>query len=77
MKKPWFKQVGLFMVPASFFGWLILLSAVAYMIWAFMDIDKNSHSVSDTLINWVFRGLIVAVIYTGIAGLSLLFVKKP
>ncbi|MES1222520.1 MAG: hypothetical protein ABUT20_43900 [Bacteroidota bacterium] len=77
MGKPWFKPIGLFMIPNAIFGWIILLLTIIYMIWAFIDIDGRSLSVSDTLINWVFRGLIVAVIYTVITRLSLLLVKKP
>ena len=76
MKQPWFKMTGIFMKPVSFAGWLILGAALAYLVWAFFDIDSRSHSVSDTLMNWVFNCLIIAVAYTIIAGLTLFFRKR-
>lgn len=72
MKFPWFKKSGLFLKPVSLAGWLVLLMAIAYTIWSFFDIDSRSHSVSDTLINWVLNGIITALAYTLIAGLTLL-----
>jgi hypothetical protein len=48
-------------------GWIILLAAIAYAVYVFIDIDSRSHSVSDTLINFVFSGLIIAAIYSLIA----------
>jgi hypothetical protein len=41
--------------------------AFAYAVYTFIDIDKRSHSVSDTLINFVFNLLIIGLFYTVIA----------
>ncbi len=76
MNKAWFKRKGLLMIPQTIAGWIILLLAIGYFIRAFFDIDKNSHSASDTLMNWAFRGLMVFIIYTAIAALSRLFTKE-
>ncbi len=67
MNLPWFKRIGIFFIPVSFIGWLILLSGFAYAVYVFIDIDKRSHSVSDTLINFVFNALIIAAVYSLIA----------
>lgn len=64
MKLNWFIRKGIFFLPASLIGWLILLVAAAYAVYLFIDIDRRSHSVSDTLINWVFNCLIVMVAYS-------------
>ena len=45
-------------------GWLLLLAGVAYAIYLFIDIDSRSHSVSDTLINFVFNLLIIGAVYS-------------
>jgi hypothetical protein len=67
MKLRWFNRKRMFFLPSSVWGWIVLLAAVAYLIWKFLDIDSRSHSVSDTLINFAFNGLIVVVGYTLIA----------
>ena len=59
----WFVRRGIFFVPVSL-GWLLLGITAAYLVWAFPDIDGRSHSVSDTLINWVFNVLIVGMLYS-------------
>ena len=76
LKQPWFKMSGAFMKPVAPAGWAVLIAALAYLLWTFYDIDSRSHSVSDTLINWVFNGLIIAVGYTVLAGLTLLIKKR-
>lgn len=48
-------------------GWLLLLVAIFYAVYTFIDIDSRSHSVSDTLINFVFNLLIIGAIYSLIA----------
>jgi hypothetical protein len=63
----WFARRGIFFLPSSLPGWIILLAAIAFLVWTFIDIDSRSHSVSDTLMNFVFHGLIVAVVYSLIA----------
>jgi hypothetical protein len=60
----WFSHSGIFFIPKSIAGWLIALLSIAYLIFAFIQIDGHSHSVSDTMINWVFRGLIVGAVYS-------------
>jgi hypothetical protein len=67
MKFPWFKRIGIFFIPASVAGWIILLAGFAYAVYAFIDIDSRSHSVSDTLMNFVFMLLIIGVVYSLIA----------
>jgi membrane protein DedA with SNARE-associated domain len=63
MKKNWFKRRFLVYVPVSFMGWLILVVIFIYAVYTFIDIDKRSHSVSDTLMNFAFNMLIVYFIY--------------
>jgi hypothetical protein len=67
MKLNWFKRTGIVYLPASIMGWIILLIGFVYCIYTFMEIDNRSHSVSDTLINFVFRLLIIIAVYTLIA----------
>ena len=67
MKLPWFRRHGLFFVPTSVMGWAILVAAVAYAVYVFVDIDRRSHSVSDTLINFVFNLLLIGLVYSLIA----------
>ena len=63
MNTIWFKKKGWFFIPVSFLGWAILILALGYAVYLFIEIDRNSHSVSDTLINWVFNVVIIGVIY--------------
>lgn len=70
MNLPWFKRNGIFYIPTSVFGWLILVSGLAYAIYAFIDIDSRSHSVSDTLLNFVFNLVIIGAIYSLIGYLT-------
>lgn len=63
----WFKRKGIFFLPVSAIGWLILLSGGAFAVYTFIDIDSRSHSVSDTLINFVFNLLLIGVGYSIIA----------
>jgi hypothetical protein len=67
MKLPWFKQIGIFFIPTSIIGWLIALGCLIYAVYTFIDIDSRSHSVSDTLINFVIRLLIIGAVYSLIA----------
>jgi hypothetical protein len=66
----WFKRSGIIFLPLSVIGWIISLLAISYSVYAFIDIDRRSHSVSDTLINFVFRLLIVFAVYSLIAYLT-------
>ena len=67
MKLPWFRQIGIFFLPATFIGWIILIAGLAYAVYIFIDIDSRSHSVSDTLIKFVFNLLIIGAVYSLIA----------
>jgi len=49
MATNWFKKYGWFYIPASFFGILFTVITVTFCITVFVAIDRNSHSVSDTL----------------------------
>jgi hypothetical protein len=70
MKLPWFKRNGIIFSPSSVIGWIILLIGIVYSIYSFIQIDSRSHSVSDTLINFVFKLLIIFAIYSLIAYLT-------
>ena len=70
MKLPWFKRIGIIFLPLSVIGWIISLFAISVSVYEFIDIDSRSHSVSDTLINFVFRLLIVFAFYSLIAYLT-------
>ena len=76
MKFPWFRHIGIIYFPKNFPGWIILLAGIAYSVYAFIDIDSRSHSVSDTLMNFVFRLLIVGAVYTLVAYLTSRSPKK-
>ncbi|MGD0755797.1 MAG: hypothetical protein ABR927_12125 [Bacteroidales bacterium] len=76
MNFPWFKRIGLFYIPASAIGWIILLAGVIVAVLSFMDIDGRSHSVSDTMMNFVFMLLIIGAVYSLIAYLTSKVWKK-
>jgi membrane protein DedA with SNARE-associated domain len=67
MNLRWFRLKGMIFLPASLAGWLVSIAALAYAVYAFIDIDSHSHSVSDTLVNFVFILIIVGAVYTVIA----------
>lgn len=74
MKLNWFTRKGIIYLPVSIIGWVILAIALAYAVFTFIDIDKHSHSVSDTLINFIFNLLLTGLGYTLIAYFT---EKKP
>lgn len=76
MNFPWFKRVGIFFIPISVIGWLIFIAGIVFAVLSFMDIDGRSHSVSDTLINFVFMLLIIGSVYSLIAYLTSRVVRK-
>jgi len=49
MKYNWFKKAGWFYIPSSIAGAIITLLIIIFCITVFFAIDRNSHSVSDTL----------------------------
>jgi len=64
MKLNWFTRRGIIYLPASVIGWIILIIALAYAVYTFIDIDHGSHSGSDTMINFVFNLLIIGLVYS-------------
>ena len=46
------------------------IRTMAYAVYTFIDIDRRSHSVSDTLINFVLNLLIIGAVYSLIAFLT-------
>lgn len=44
-----FKRTGMLHTPVTIWGYLIYVIAVAFLVLVFITIDRNSHSVSDTL----------------------------
>jgi drug/metabolite transporter (DMT)-like permease len=76
MNFPWFKRVGIFFIPASVAGWIILVAGIVFAIISFMSIDGRSHSVSDTMMNFVFMLLIIGAVYSLIAYLISRLSKK-
>jgi hypothetical protein len=67
MKLNWFTSKGLIYWPVSIVGWVILIIALTCAIYSFIDVDSHSHSVSDTLINFVFNLLLIGLAYTILA----------
>lgn len=62
--KKWFKPVRWSYLPASWQGVLLYVLMIAFVISAFVAIDRNSHSVSDTLYSlFVFVVCTVAVMH--------------
>jgi hypothetical protein len=76
MNFPWFKRIGLFFIPVSIAGWIILLAGLVFAVYCFLDIDGRSHSVSDTMINFVFMLLIIGAVYSLVAYLTSRVAKK-
>jgi len=66
MKAHWFNRKGLFFLPNGFVGWMIFIIALLYAIYEFIQIDKGSHSVSETLMSFLFNVIIIAVVYSAI-----------
>ena len=67
-KEIWFKAklYGWGWYPSTWKGWTILLIYLSAVIYLFLKIDSNSHSVSDTLINFIPVGLIMTIILISI-----------
>jgi hypothetical protein len=45
----WFRRYGFLFVPVSIAGGIATLLALGAGVWAFLQVDAGSHSVSDTL----------------------------
>lgn len=66
-KKPeqlWFrrKKYGWGWFPSSWQGWLTILTYVVLVAWNFSRLDSESHSGSDTLINFIPQTLVLTAI---------------
>jgi ABC-type uncharacterized transport system permease subunit len=62
--KKWFtrKLYGYGWTPASWQGWFTLLIFIGFNVWNFLRIDTQSHSVSDTLINFILPFVLTTII---------------
>jgi len=60
----WFVRKGIFFKPSSYVGWGLLVLTVGYCVYAFIEVDRHSHSVSNTLINWFFRVILIGLFYS-------------
>lgn len=49
METKWFRKSGWFYIPASVIGLVLILLVILFCLTVFLAVDKNSHSVSDTL----------------------------
>lgn len=65
MKKIWFKRkyFGWGWYPSSWQGWLATFVYVLVLLFIFKNIDKTSHSVSDTLIGYFIPFVITTVVF--------------
>ena len=45
----WFAKWGWVHRPISWQGWVLVVLALAFCVQVFVAVDRNSHSVSDTL----------------------------
>ena len=70
MNLPWFRRTGIFFIPTSFIGWIIMLAGIIYAVYVFIDIDSRSHSASDTLRPFFLHLIIIGLVYTSIAFLT-------
>ncbi|MST04262.1 MAG: hypothetical protein EXS49_01695 [Candidatus Pacebacteria bacterium] len=76
MKEFWFKnkKYGYGWAPANWKGWLVLIFWLGLNVWFFSKIDKNSHSVSDTLIGF-FPAFVTSTIF--LIGICIVKGEKP
>ncbi|HTE48375.1 MAG TPA: hypothetical protein VK675_00510 [Candidatus Paceibacterota bacterium] len=61
----WFKRklYGWGWTPARWQGWVVLAIFVALAVFNFYRIDANSHSGSDTLINFIPQTILLVIIF--------------
>ena len=63
MQRYWFKKVRGSYLPCSWQGRLLYLPYLYWLVITFLAVDRNSHSVSDTLIGivpyWVSGAVIM------------------
>lgn len=68
MKRYWFKRkkYGYGWTPATWQGWAVLGIYTGALVSLFLKIDRHSHSVSDTLINFVPLTLLLTLVLLAI-----------
>ena len=68
----WFKayKSGYGWYPAHWKGWVILLLYITFLAHSFLQIDLQSHSISDTLIGFFPRVLLFTALLTVITYLK-------
>jgi hypothetical protein len=49
MRFIWFKKIGWVYIPTSVAGILLTLGVIFFCVTVFLAVDRQSHSVSDTL----------------------------
>lgn len=59
MKLNWFRRAGFLFYPKAIWAWLMVIGACGYLVYAFIEIDNRSHSVSDTLMNWSVNVILI------------------
>lgn len=64
MKEKWFKakSYGWGWTPATWQGWSVILLFVIIVAFLFFSIDSNSHSASDTMINFIPNVVILSMV---------------
>lgn len=70
MEKAWFRKRKYgygWGLPQTWQGWVIFLLYIAFIPYDFVSIDSTSHSVSDTLINFIPNMFLATVIFIAIA----------
>jgi hypothetical protein len=76
MENPWFKRKGTLYIPTSTVGWLFLILLLSYWVYSFIAIQRQSHSLKDTLINFGFNALFGFFVYQLIAYISIKWFKN-
>lgn len=77
----WFKahKSGYGWYPASWQGWVVLVVYVVTVAYSFFKVDALSHSVSDTLLNFLPQFLLLTVfliVVTYLKGESIVWGEK-
>lgn len=70
MKLNWFRRDGIFYRPITIIGWLVFIILISVAVYAFVAINIESHSVSDTLINFAPIFLFILIAYFLIGNLT-------
>lgn len=70
MKRNWFKRYSIFFIPATLTGWIFFLATLAVVVLRFIQIDRNSHSASDTLRPFFLNMIIIWGLYSIVALLT-------